>query len=205
MHQSLTTVMFGFGSLKVLEYSIMSAAMEMIYMPMDHQVRYLGKELIRFFGHRLGKALTSFLLSIATAKLEPSLKMQAVWCATLSAVYGSVMYLLCAHFVETRRALVKAVSDDSLLDKASSSNTSPIQMVPNVVFVANDIDSPLGISTEAFDTSTSKASDEEEEEEEKAYASETDELGEGSSLLAEGSLDDAKSSLRFRGNFAAPS
>ena len=39
-----------------LEYSIMTSATEMIYMPMGHEHRYLGKELIRFFGHRMGKS-----------------------------------------------------------------------------------------------------------------------------------------------------
>jgi ATP/ADP translocase len=43
------------GTMKVLEYSIMTAATEMIYMPMSHDDRYLGKEVIRFFGHKLGR------------------------------------------------------------------------------------------------------------------------------------------------------
>lgn len=38
-YQNLVTVMLGFGTMKVLEYSIMSSAMEMIYMPMGHDVR----------------------------------------------------------------------------------------------------------------------------------------------------------------------
>ena len=33
--------MLGFGTMKVLEYSIMSSAMEMIYMPMGQDVSYL--------------------------------------------------------------------------------------------------------------------------------------------------------------------
>jgi ATP/ADP translocase len=57
IYPSLLTIMLGFGALKVLEYSIMTSATEMIYMPMNHQERYLGKELIRFFGHRMGKSV----------------------------------------------------------------------------------------------------------------------------------------------------
>ena len=55
-YPSLILVMFGFGTIKVLEYSIMHSASEMIYMPMGHEVRYVGKELIRYFGHKLGKS-----------------------------------------------------------------------------------------------------------------------------------------------------
>ena len=45
-YENTVTVMFGFGSMKILEYSIMSSAMEMIYMPMGHEVRYLGTLLL---------------------------------------------------------------------------------------------------------------------------------------------------------------
>ena len=39
----LLSVMLAFGALKVLEYSVMTSATEMIYMPMGHDHRYLGK------------------------------------------------------------------------------------------------------------------------------------------------------------------
>jgi hypothetical protein len=60
-YPSLILVMFGFGTIKVLEYSIMHSASEMIYMPMGHEVRYVGKELIRYFGHKLGKSGISII------------------------------------------------------------------------------------------------------------------------------------------------
>ena len=74
--RNLVTVMLGFGVMKVLEYSIMSSAMEMIYMPMGHDVRYLGKELIRFFGHKLGKSGTSLILYVRH-------KINSAWSGTL--------------------------------------------------------------------------------------------------------------------------
>ena len=95
--ESQTTVMLGFGVMKVLEYSVMTSAMEMIYMPMGHEVRYLGKELIRFFGHRLGKSGTSLLLSAASAHFRPTLQAQAVWSSTLIALWGGAMSLLSSH------------------------------------------------------------------------------------------------------------
>lgn len=76
IYPSLLTVMFGFGALKVLEYSIMTSATEMIYMPMSSEQRYLGKELIRFFGHRMGRSAAVMILSAASAHFKPSMATQ---------------------------------------------------------------------------------------------------------------------------------
>ena len=103
-NQSLLSVMLGFGIMKVLEYSVMTSAMELIYMPMEHEVRYLGKELIRFFGHRLGKSGTSLLLSAASAHFRPSLPTQTIWSGTLAAAWGASMYLLSSHLDSTYAA-----------------------------------------------------------------------------------------------------
>jgi len=92
--ESLLSVMVGFGVLKVLEYSVMASATEMIYMPLEHEVRYLGKELIRFFGHRLGKSGTSLLLSAANSYFRPSAYTQTVWSSTVAAMWGASMFLL---------------------------------------------------------------------------------------------------------------
>ena len=78
IYPSLLTIMFGFGALKVLEYSIMTSATEMIYMPMNHEQRYLGKELIRFFGHRMGKSAAVMMLSAASVHFKPSLATQVL-------------------------------------------------------------------------------------------------------------------------------
>lgn len=94
MSPSLLSTMFVFGSLKVLEYSIMTAATEMIYMPMDQDVRYLGKELIRFFGHKLGKSAASLILSGIVGHLQPSLGTQSLWSAIFSSVWSVIMYVL---------------------------------------------------------------------------------------------------------------
>jgi ATP/ADP translocase len=89
IYPSLLTVMFGFGALKVLEYSIMTSATEMIYMPMNSEQRYLGKELIRFFGHRMGKSAAVMILSAASAHFRPSLATQVT-----SSTMCSHMHLL---------------------------------------------------------------------------------------------------------------
>ena len=90
----LLSTMFVFGSLKVLEYSVMTAATEMIYMPMGQDVRYLGKELIRFFGHKLGKSAASLILSAVVGHMQPSLGTQSLWSAMFTCIWGIIMYIL---------------------------------------------------------------------------------------------------------------
>jgi len=97
----LISVMLGFGTIKVLEYSIMTAASEMIYMPMGHDVRYLGKELIKFFGHKLGKSAASLILSACVAHVKPSLATQSMWGAAFAVCWGATMYRL-SRFLKER-------------------------------------------------------------------------------------------------------
>eukprot|EP01039_Chlorochromonas_danica_P007302 gene7302-8080_t len=99
---SLISVMLGFGAMKVLEYSIMHSAAEMIYVPLGHEVRYLGKELIKFFGHKLGKSAASVALSGLISAYEPSLRMQSLWGAIFTIVWGVVIYALCAQLEKDR-------------------------------------------------------------------------------------------------------
>ena len=98
IYPSLLTVMFGFGALKVLEYSIMTSATEMIYMPMSSEQRYLGKELIRFFGHRMGRSAAVMILSAASAHFKPSMATQV--CRLLH--YSRCVYFLrqLIHFIK---------------------------------------------------------------------------------------------------------
>lgn len=102
----LISVMLGFGTIKVLEYSIMHSASEMIYMPMDHDVRYLGKELIKFFGHKLGRSGASLVLSALVSQVNPSLRMQSIWGAALTLFWGGSMFVLSEHLGEREQLLL---------------------------------------------------------------------------------------------------
>jgi hypothetical protein len=117
----LISVMLGFGTIKVLEYSIMTAASEMIYMPMGHDVRYLGKELIKFFGHKLGKSAASLVLSACVAKFEPSLSTQSVWGAVFTLCWGLTMIQL-ARYLTERDHFDNLESNKSIIGNLASSN-----------------------------------------------------------------------------------
>jgi ATP/ADP translocase len=53
--------------MKVLEYSARRMLDEMVYVPLDFESRYVGKEIIGVFGYRLGKSLVSLVLSALTS------------------------------------------------------------------------------------------------------------------------------------------
>ncbi|RYG65579.1 hypothetical protein EON64_11625, partial [archaeon] len=107
VYPSVTAVMIGFGSMKVLEYSVMNAASEMIYVPLGHEVRYLGKELIKFFGHKLGKSLSSVIISTAIHKFSPSLQQQSIWGLGFTVIWGASLLWLSKHLVDEEQAGVR--------------------------------------------------------------------------------------------------
>lgn len=53
--------------MKVLEYSARRLLDEMVYVPLDFESRFLGKEIIGVFGYRFGKSLISLTLSGLTS------------------------------------------------------------------------------------------------------------------------------------------
>lgn len=53
-----------FFIVKMMDYSFRGVATEMVYVPLDFESRYLGKEIIGVFANRLGKSVISFILSI---------------------------------------------------------------------------------------------------------------------------------------------
>ena len=78
----------------------MTAASEMIYMPMSVDDRYLGKEVIRFFGHKLGKSGSSVLLSSAVAKIQPSMSTMYFWTGFATLLWGAATYTLAVHLLQ---------------------------------------------------------------------------------------------------------
>ena len=111
IYPCLLSMMMAFGSLKVLEYSIMTSATEMIYMPMSHEHRYLGKELIRFFGHRLGRSAATIFLSAASSHFSPSLATQSLWGFIITFGWSGIMFILAHHLSmrgETRESITAA-------------------------------------------------------------------------------------------------
>ena len=66
-HPSLLLLAIAFFVTKCCDYSIRGVVTEMIYVPLDFDSRFVGKEVNGVFGNRLGKSGMSVLLSVLTA------------------------------------------------------------------------------------------------------------------------------------------
>jgi ATP/ADP translocase len=64
---SLYTVSASLAAMKISEYSARRMLDEMVYVPLDFESRFLGKEVIGVFGYRLGKSIMSLALSGLTS------------------------------------------------------------------------------------------------------------------------------------------
>ena len=64
---SLNVVSASLLVMKTLEYSVRRMLDEMVYVPLDFESRYVGKEVIGVFGYRFGKSSMSLFLSALTA------------------------------------------------------------------------------------------------------------------------------------------
>lgn len=60
---SFQLVAFSFFAAKVMDYSVRNVVNEMVYVPLDFESRYLGKEVIGVFANRMGKSFMSLFLS----------------------------------------------------------------------------------------------------------------------------------------------
>jgi len=153
---SLVGVMIAFGTLKVIEYSVMTVATEMIYMPMDKDVRYLGKELVKFFGHKLGKSGSSIFLSIVSAQYNPTMTFQAGLTFFTSGFWAISMYMLAIH-LKTKGNLnpQKDVQNEKVDKLNTSSNKDSSGYFDNMYF--SDTTNESGSDIASLD-STSSAS-----------------------------------------------
>lgn len=61
---SLLLVTVSFALYKTLEYSVRGVAVEMVYVNLDYESRFFGKEVIGLFVDRLGKSSTAVVLSM---------------------------------------------------------------------------------------------------------------------------------------------
>lgn len=123
-----------FGSVKILEYSIMTSATEMIYMPLECEVRYVGKEFIRFFGHRLGKSFASIILCTMNAKYQWSHLSQSIIAIVFALVWEVMMIALAMHIIQT--------------ESSSKSPSLPSSPLPS-------ISKPRSLDAQALSTSRS--------------------------------------------------
>jgi ATP/ADP translocase len=94
--------------MKVSEYSARRMLDEMIFVPLDFESRYLGKEVLGVFGYRLGKSPMSLAIS-AWGALDPSfgLRKQGILSNAVSILWLKTAWSL-STLVPTRAEAEKA-------------------------------------------------------------------------------------------------
>jgi ATP/ADP translocase len=97
LNPSLNTTMFAFGSIKIFDYSVLSATSQLIYMPMGKEERYIGKEIIKFLGFRCGKTFSSLVISQLILFFNPSFQTQSVIGTIFSFLWCLILYVVAGH------------------------------------------------------------------------------------------------------------
>jgi ATP/ADP translocase len=96
---SLFLVTISFALHKVLEYSVRGVAVEMVYVKLDYESRFFGKEIIGLFVDRLGKATTAIVLFSVSYFYGNSVVLDQVFIQALSAV--TLLWLFASYPLST--------------------------------------------------------------------------------------------------------
>ena len=92
---SLTLVGLTFLTIKTIEYSLRGQASEMVWVMLDYESRFIGKELINLFANRLGKSATAISLFLWTVHLEKEGSPQLRRFAVNASVFLAFLWLIC--------------------------------------------------------------------------------------------------------------
>lgn len=92
---TLLLVTATFSLHKVLEYSVRGVVVEMLYMSLDYESRFFGKEVIGLFVDRLGKSSTAVVLSVVTNVFGQSPELDKAFVQALSV--SSLMWLFASY------------------------------------------------------------------------------------------------------------
>jgi len=101
IHPSLLLASLSLGCMKVSEYSARRMLDEMIFVPLDFEARFVGKEIIGVFGYRFGKSLMSLGLSVLTATTD-GMRSTSILSAAVAYTWWATAWRLSGH-VPTRK------------------------------------------------------------------------------------------------------
>ena len=114
--------LFIFGVIKVIEYSFLHGASELIYMPLGAELNYLGKELVKFFGHKIGKTIATFAISFVVGQFNLSAQSQQFLGIAFIVLWGIILHKLanCLQQVEYNDTTKQSVNFPSMPQRRST-------------------------------------------------------------------------------------
>jgi ATP/ADP translocase len=92
---SLFLVTATFALYKTLEYSVRGVAVEMVYVNLDYESRFFGKEVIGLFVERIGKSGTAVILSLVSWTFGNSAMLDKAFVQALS--LASLLWLFASY------------------------------------------------------------------------------------------------------------
>jgi ATP/ADP translocase len=92
---SLFLVTGSFSLFKVMEYSIRGVVVEMVYVSLDYESRFYGKEVIGLFVDRLGKSSSAVVLSFVSGIFGQSPSLDRAFVQALSV--ASLLWLFASY------------------------------------------------------------------------------------------------------------
>lgn len=95
MSPSLHLVAMSYFAMKTIEYSLHGVATEMLYVTLDFESRFVGKEVIGLFANRFGKSGMALTLSLLTKVFGQSNSLQHSLVTSTSVV--ACLWLACAY------------------------------------------------------------------------------------------------------------
>ena len=145
---SLVAALVPFASMKVVEYAVKISANEMVFLSLEPEARYLGKDLVRLFGIKIGKFVSQQVLALAISSYSydysagagagaggggdngaPSVSTLASWGSKAALVWFGLMFLLGSHLRvrgRGRRAGSGINSEQAEAEKAPAASATPV-------------------------------------------------------------------------------
>jgi len=114
---SIHVVSASFLLMKAMEYSIRGVTTEMVYVSLDYESRFLGKEIIGVFVNRVGKSAVAIGLSVVTTYYGSDLDLKHL--STALVVISILSWLLSYRL---SKFLDKTNNNDDDDDKNKSAN-----------------------------------------------------------------------------------
>ena len=108
---SLWLVSASFVLMKTLEYSLRHSMIESVYVSLDQESRFVGKEIIAMFANRFGKSLVALVLTVVNVLFSGALPYVQTSLLVLCAAWLAVSYRLMVVLAR-RRARVEARAKD---------------------------------------------------------------------------------------------
>lgn len=95
-----------FVVMKTLEYSLRSVLSELVYVTLDHESRFVGKQIVALFANRLGKSAVAVALTMLSMFLPES---WSTWIIRRCWILLCALWVVASYRLSTSKASAEKV------------------------------------------------------------------------------------------------